>query len=186
VIQITTKRGRAGGPSLTYDGYTSTASQSKKLDLLTAQEYKDFASRVGASTANILSSNTDWQDAVARTAFSQSHNLSFSAGSEFTQYLVSLNYLDEEGILLNSERSRISGRINVDHSALIKIAFGRTLQPPTSGKIRPYRRKTPASRWRVHQRLQDEPDAAGISEQRGYYDIRIRASAIGGSAQRNR
>lgn len=114
VILITTKKGRTGSFSMTYDGYTSTASQSNKLNLMSAAEYRAFAQQVGATIAG--TSDTDWQDAIVRTAFSQNHNLSFGAGSEATQYLVSMSYLDEQGIVLGSERSRISARLNVDHA----------------------------------------------------------------------
>ncbi|MFQ5641014.1 MAG: carboxypeptidase-like regulatory domain-containing protein [bacterium] len=85
VILITTKKGQPGGFSLTYDGYTSTATQAKKLDLLTAQEYRDFAAQIGASTTNLGTANNDWQDAIVRNAVSQSHNIAFSAGSANTQ-----------------------------------------------------------------------------------------------------
>jgi len=114
VILISTKKGRTGGFSMTYDGYTSTASQSNKLNLMTAQEYRAFAQAQGVSIEG--NASTDWQDAVVRNAFSQNHNLSFSSGTEATQYLVSMNYLDEQGIVLGSERTRISGRLNLDHS----------------------------------------------------------------------
>jgi iron complex outermembrane receptor protein len=130
VILITTKEGRAGGFSLTYDGYTSTSTQSNKLDLLTTQEYKNFAARLNASAENIGNANTDWQDAIVRTAISQNHNISFSSGTELTQYLVSLNYLDEEGIVLGSQRQRISGRLNLSHKALEgKLRLGLRLNP---------------------------------------------------------
>lgn len=118
VILITTKEGRAGGFSVTYDGYTSTASVAKKLDLLDAATYRSFAQQVGASFENIQDFNTDWQDAVFRTALSHNHSLSFSSGTANTSYLVSLNYLDEEGVVLNSDRRRISGRLNLSHKAL--------------------------------------------------------------------
>jgi iron complex outermembrane receptor protein len=114
VILITTKKGRPGGYSLTYDGYTSTASQANKLNLMTAQEYRDFARQLGLNVEG--NANTDWQDAIVRDAFSQNHNLTFSSGTEATQYLVSLNYLDEEGIVLSSQRKRIVGRLNLDHA----------------------------------------------------------------------
>lgn len=117
VILITTKGGRAGGYSLTYDGYTSTSSQSKKLDLLTAQEYKDFAAQVGASPT-MGTANTDWQDAIVRTAVSQNHSLSFSSSTKNSSYRVSLNYLDEQGIVLGSGRQRISARLNINQKAL--------------------------------------------------------------------
>ncbi len=119
VILITTKRGQPGGFAMTYSGYTSTSSVSKKLDLLNAAEYKAFRTQVGVSgSKNIGTADTDWQDAVFRTGISQSHNVSFSSGSALTQYRVSLNYLDEEGIVLGSDRQKISGRLNLDHKML--------------------------------------------------------------------
>ncbi|MFQ5641051.1 MAG: SusC/RagA family TonB-linked outer membrane protein, partial [bacterium] len=46
------------------------------------------------------------------------YNIAFSSGSANTQYRVSMQYLDEEGIVLNSERQRISARLNLDHKML--------------------------------------------------------------------
>ena len=129
VILITTKKGRPGGFSMTYDGYTSTASQSEKLNLMTAQEYRDFAKKLGVTSVTGAAS-TDWQDAIVRNAISQNHNLTFSSGTEATQYLVSLNYLDEEGIVIGSERSRVSGRLNLDHAMFDnKLRFGVRFNP---------------------------------------------------------
>jgi iron complex outermembrane receptor protein len=129
VIQITTKGGRAGGFSLTYDGYVSSSMQSKELDLMTTQEYKNFIASPeiqqilndkGIVLEFIGSANTNWQDEVNQSAFAQSHNVSFSSGSEFTQYLASFNYLDEDGIMLGAQRQRLAARLNLNHSALDK------------------------------------------------------------------
>ncbi len=117
VIIITTKEGTVGGSSMVYEGYTSTSSQSKQVDLLTASEYKAFAQEIGASP-RLGSANTNWQDEISQTGISHGHNLSFSSGTKNTNYLVSLNYLDEEGIIKNSERQRISGRLNLKHTAM--------------------------------------------------------------------
>jgi iron complex outermembrane receptor protein len=114
VILITTKSGTPGGSALTYRGYSSISSQYGEYDLLNAQEYRDYAAQVGA-TPEMGSSNTDWQDAITRDAFSHSHTLAYSSGSANTSYLVSVNYLDEQGIVLNSDRQRISGRFNIQH-----------------------------------------------------------------------
>jgi len=59
VILITTKKGHAGGYSLTYDGYTSSGIQAKELDLLTAQEYRSFAAQVKANPDILGTANTD-------------------------------------------------------------------------------------------------------------------------------
>ncbi len=114
VILITTKSGQPGGSALNYSGFASTSSQYGKYDLLSAQEYRDYAAQVGA-TPEMGTANTDWQDEIARTAYSQSHTLSYSSGSATTTYLVSLNYLDEQGIILNSARQRVSARFNIMH-----------------------------------------------------------------------
>jgi len=127
VILITTKSGQAGGSSLNYDVYTSIGSQSNTYDLLDASEYsayvnsaavQDVLNSEGLTLSNVGTADTDWQDAISRNAFSHSHNLSFSSGTDNTSYLISMNYLDEEGIILGSDRQRISGRLNVAHKAM--------------------------------------------------------------------
>ena len=117
VILITTKEGRPGDLSLNYSGSTSTSSISKKLDLMDAAEYKSYASSIGA-TIEDGGASTDWQDEILRSAVSTSHNVSFGAGTQQTQYRASISYLDQQGILLNSERQRISSRLNVRHAML--------------------------------------------------------------------
>ncbi|MEE9166679.1 MAG: TonB-dependent receptor [Candidatus Neomarinimicrobiota bacterium] len=117
VILITTKQGKPGGLSLTYNGYTSSSTVSEKLDLLTAKDYLDYAGDVGA-TPEDGGADTDWQDEIFRTAVTKNHSLSFSGGTPLSQYRVSLNYLDQEGVLLNSERQRYSARLNVNHRML--------------------------------------------------------------------
>ncbi|HIO73194.1 MAG TPA: SusC/RagA family TonB-linked outer membrane protein, partial [Flavobacteriales bacterium] len=72
VILITTKQGRPGEVSVSYNAYTSTSEVSKKLDLMSASEYKSYASDIGASIED-GGANTDWQDEIYRTALSQSH-----------------------------------------------------------------------------------------------------------------
>ncbi len=130
VILITTKRGQAGGFSLTYDGYTSALSVSKKVDLLNGDEYRAFAAEVGAGTENIGTANTDWQDAIFQTGIAHSHNIAFSSGTEQTRYRVSLSYLNEEGLVINTDRERIQGRLNVDHIALDgKLHLGLRVNP---------------------------------------------------------
>ncbi len=139
VILITTKSGSGGAPSLTYDVYTSTSTQSKTYDLLSASEYRDYAGSApvtaylnanGLSLGNLDDSDTDWQDEVNRAAFGQSHNLSFSSGGDRTSYLLSVNYLDEEGIIVGSDRQRITGRLNVKHKVLDdKLTFNLRFNP---------------------------------------------------------
>ncbi|RZK92847.1 MAG: TonB-dependent receptor [Pedobacter sp.] len=58
--------------------------------------------------------NTDWQDEIFRTAKIQNHSISASGGSETMKYYASLEYFDQDGIILNSGFKRYSGRLNLD------------------------------------------------------------------------
>ncbi len=129
VILITTKEGQPGGLVLNYNGWASIKSQTTKLDFLNASEYKAFADQAGA-TPDMGNKTTDWQDEIVRDAFSQNHSISFSSGTENTSYLVSLGYLDEQGIVLNSERQRILVRLNLTHKMLDgKLRLGLRMNP---------------------------------------------------------
>jgi len=73
--------------------------------------------------------NTDWQDALYRTAYSKNTGLSISGGNEKTAYYLSLDYLDQEGIIRNSGLERISTKINIETNLGNKIRVGMSLSP---------------------------------------------------------
>lgn len=124
VVLITTKRGAEGRTELVYDTYIASSAPSRKLDVLTGDEYRSFiqgevaAGRLEPTRLdNLGSASTDWEDELLRTAMTQSHNLSFSGGQGATRYRGSLNYLDQEGVVRSSGIERLSGRISADQDA---------------------------------------------------------------------
>lgn len=58
-----------------------------------------------------------WADEAFRTAYRQETNIQFSGGSDKTTYAASLGYLDEDGYAINSNFTRYTGRINLNHQA---------------------------------------------------------------------
>ena len=58
--------------------------------------------------------NTDWYDSLYRNALITGHNLSICGGSEKLSSFLSLNYLSQEGILMNSKAERFGIRANVE------------------------------------------------------------------------
>lgn len=114
VILITTKRGSKGSPTLTYDTYLGTSSVIKKLDVLSADEYRkaiqDPIFDRGAST--------DWQDVIFRNATVQNHNLSFAKTSNTGSFLASVSHMDQDGIVENSSFKRTTARLNAEESFL--------------------------------------------------------------------
>lgn len=125
VILVQTKRGanRGGVSDMVYETYAGVASPTKSLGLLTGSEYRKFVTdnvaTLGATAvSNLGNADTDWEKQLTRTAYSTNHNLAFSGGSQQTHYRASLNYFNQNGVVLANGLSRYQGRLNADHSAL--------------------------------------------------------------------
>ncbi len=120
VVIITTKKGKEGKSSVGYSTYGSISVLPKKIEVLSAEEWVRYRldSIPNVDTTQHLGYDTDWQDEVFRTAYSQSHNLSLTGGTSNTQYRASFGYLDQEGIIKRSDLKRYTGRINITQTAL--------------------------------------------------------------------
>lgn len=110
VIIITTKRGKSGHASVSYNGYVAFDKVAKNLDMMTAQDLRNYASANNFTLPNDEGANTDWQKEVQRTGVSHNHNIAVSGGNEKSNYNVSLNYMDQQGVIHGTERDRFSGR----------------------------------------------------------------------------
>lgn len=74
----------------------------------------------------------NWQDEAFRKANFQNYELSAGGGTESVRYFISGNYLNQEGVLLNSGYKNYSARANVEVNASKKIKFGLNLAPSYS------------------------------------------------------
>lgn len=72
--------------------------------------------------------NTDWFDEIFHTGFSQEHNVSISGGADKTSYLISLGYLDNQGVMnrwnLNSSTQKYNFRVNLETEPLSWLKVG--------------------------------------------------------------
>lgn len=124
VIMITTKKGKTGEATITYDGYVGWQSMPKKLDVMNLREYAEHYNAIAAANIKSASSTyvrpdlfgegTDWQDELFRHAMMTSHNLSFNGGNQNVTYAFSAGYLDQDGIAIGSGFKRQTMRGNVD------------------------------------------------------------------------
>ncbi|QBJ87157.1 TonB-dependent receptor [Chryseobacterium gleum] len=112
VVLVTTKRGKKGEPLFTYDTYLGFSSVIKKLDLMTADEYRS----AGINKLYDHGGNTDWQDEIFRNAVSSNHSVSFSKSTETGNYFASISHMDQDGIVLNSGFKRTTARLNAEES----------------------------------------------------------------------
>lgn len=73
------------------------------------------------SEKTMLTSDTDWFDAVSRNGLQQSYNLSLSNGTERGDYFFSLGYLENEGVLDHTSFERFSARMNSSYELIDDI-----------------------------------------------------------------
>jgi TonB-linked SusC/RagA family outer membrane protein len=144
VVIITTRRGKAGeAAKISYDGSFMISQMSKKLDMMNLREYSTYvadphvAQAYGTTLTSLdpflkvdpqfLGTGSDWQDALFRTAYGHSHQLSVTGGTAETQYAMSLGYQDQQGIMLSTDFQRFNGRINLENQTKRWLRTGITL-----------------------------------------------------------
>lgn len=131
VVIITTKRGKKGGTDISYSNYLGSQTVAKKLSLLNASQWGALVNDINVSDGKpktysdsalaALGEGSDWQSAALHSAFQQNHELSISGGDEKSRFLISGNYYDQDGIILNSGFKRYNGRINYERNVTEKF-----------------------------------------------------------------
>lgn len=137
VILITTKRGQVGKSKIDFNYSLNIANVRKTLDLANAEELASLSNEwavnngqapyydgVGKPLPEELGEGTDWQDEIFRTAYTHTYNLSISGGTENTKYLVAGDYLDQDGIIIESNFKRAGLRFNLDQKVSDRIKLG--------------------------------------------------------------
>jgi TonB-linked SusC/RagA family outer membrane protein len=150
VIVITTKNGQQGKSTITADYFSGIHFAANLPKMLNADQYltvKDqawhntagnaasatspyAADRALGSVNGIPLANTNWQDELFTTGFSQNFQASVSGGSENVQYLISGGYYGIDGIVVgdNDKYQRINFRANVNANVSDRFKVGTNLQ----------------------------------------------------------
>ncbi|HEY4286309.1 MAG TPA: TonB-dependent receptor [Puia sp.] len=121
VIMVTTKRGKKGQTLVAYNGYVGDEQVSSSVKVMDAPQLRAFLTKNNQnfSATSDLGANTNWQKEIERSsAISTNHNLSFSGGGEHGTYSASINYAKKQGIINNSDLTRVIGRLSIEQYAL--------------------------------------------------------------------
>lgn len=110
VIIVTTNRENRG-VSMSYNGYVAVGTTAKNLDLLSANQWRDYVRKNNVTSAVDYGGNTDWQKELERTAISSSHSLSFANGGAQSGLRASLSYLNSEGVIKTSSLNRLAASL---------------------------------------------------------------------------
>ncbi|WP_281233247.1 SusC/RagA family TonB-linked outer membrane protein [Flavobacterium gelatinilyticum] len=124
VVIITTKSGSFNSkPTIEYNGYSTVSTISNKMNFLDAgqlrQKMAEGYTFIGANSQD-FGADTDWLDEITRPAITQTHNLLFRGGNDVTNMSASVNYKGGDGIFLKSDNTRMTGRVDVNHSMFDK------------------------------------------------------------------
>ena len=144
VIIVTTRKGKAGNLTMNYNSYVGAEKVSSNLKVMTADELRSFLTKNGSgfSPNDDLGAHTNWQKEIEReTAVSQNHNISFSGGTDHSNYIATLNYANKEGIIQKTSLERMIARLAVEQYALNdNVKFGLNISNSISNaKDVPYR-----------------------------------------------
>jgi len=125
VIMITTKHGKSGTTHITFSADYGVQTLASTLKVGDADQFaanlRVGRANDGAILANqIFSTNydgkrktIDWQKEMTAPSLKQQYNLSASGGTDKTQSNFSLSYLNNDGIVVNTNYNRLTARANV-------------------------------------------------------------------------
>jgi len=115
VILVTLKGGKSDKMQISYDFQYGVQRFKTKMKMMDATQYKQFQQEAGLTVSDRFGANTNWTDELFDSAPMQQHHISFSGGSEKTQYLISGSYINQDGIIggSKSKYTRYTTLINV-------------------------------------------------------------------------
>ncbi|WP_461148337.1 SusC/RagA family TonB-linked outer membrane protein [Spirosoma pulveris] len=148
VVLITTKKGRAAKTTFEASAQMGASNPTHLRQWLNTQQYVELLQEArvntGATSATSLANrftryaagdpagwqgenpkyNTDWQQEAFQKAPSQQYDLSARGGDAKTRFFISGQYFDQSGIIIKNRFRRLSGRVNLDHTATDKLTLG--------------------------------------------------------------
>ena len=103
VIIITTKRVKGEiKPIITVNSYISTQQITKKLNMLTTDEYRQKVKEGTTGTID-YGGSTNWLDEILQTPFNQTYSIDLKGGNNKTSYIASLEYTSNKGLVKKSK-----------------------------------------------------------------------------------
>lgn len=142
VIMVTTKRGVRGKSRISYEGNVNVSTLSRHLETLNSDEFVKIYNQAYANSAKFDPNgavqnppiqlnhaslpqlfdendkplyNTNWEKETYKPAVSTSHYLNFQGGNDKSLFSLSLGYLDQNGLMIESGFKRYSARLTLDN-----------------------------------------------------------------------
>lgn len=137
VLIITTKRGVSGKNSLEFKTFAGSQRATDMVDMLTARQFASLHNEMMANNGQAqnpafadpatLGEGTNWLNSLFRSAPMQSYSLSYAGGNGKSNYYVSGNAFDQQGIVINTRYRRYTIQVNSDARVFDWLRFGNNL-----------------------------------------------------------
>ena len=130
VIIVTTKKGKEGRLSVEFNSNTSVNNTSNLYDLLNREEFIEYRNIFDPTTPYVPGddfSDNDWQDLIYRTGTILNNQLSFSGGTDKLKAYASVNYFDQDGVVVNSGFNKLTFLSNFEAKVTDKLTLGLNL-----------------------------------------------------------
>jgi TonB-dependent starch-binding outer membrane protein SusC len=111
VIYITTKKGQSGSPVIDAGASFGVSRMMRQLEVLNGGEYRAALQKYGLTGGN-FGGDYDAMDEITRTAYTQSYNAAVGGGNENAKYRISFSYLDQQGIVKESNFKKYTANLN--------------------------------------------------------------------------
>jgi TonB-linked SusC/RagA family outer membrane protein len=142
VLMIRTKQGTIGKPRLSYSFKGTISEPRDAIPTLNGDQYSTLIleSAINAGTPLNLATypefardpnnpfyfynygqNTDWVKEIQKTSLKQEHNFALSGGGEKAVYRISVNFLNEDGNIINTNYNRFTTTLNLNYNISDKI-----------------------------------------------------------------
>ena len=122
VILITTRRGAKQRTNINFNASRGIQEAVRIQEMINAEQWHEYQGTQPTDPDNPV--DVDWLSEVFRVAPMESYELSASGGDGSTQFFISGNYYNQEGILLGTDYQRLNGRLNLDHKMNDFVNFG--------------------------------------------------------------
>ena len=121
VVLITTKTGKANVRQIMFDAQIGVGTVAKRYETLNPYEFatlyntyrKETFSPEQLSAFQNGTAGTDWLDEIFQNGITQDYKLTLSGGSDKIQYIISGNYVGQEGVVKENTNKRYQARANI-------------------------------------------------------------------------
>ena len=115
VVLVNLKKGtKDGRVHTTYSTSVTFNKVKNELDIMNAEQYRAYC--IPSNPLNDLGASTDWFDEITRLGVTHMHTLTLSGGTARTNYRLTADYRNAEGVDLRSDRREYGARASINHT----------------------------------------------------------------------